>query len=111
MDPSCLFVEARDVLQTRGKDDAESGMRIQVIHVLDLPGPIVVVRLHDTHQIEPQIVDTFPFRDKACVMENLNADGICVGSACNLKRWHCLKLGGFSAPNVRHGDVWGVRQV
>ena len=111
MDPSRLFVEARDVLQACGKDDAESAMRVQLIHVLDLPGFVVVIRLHDTQLIDPQMVDAFLFRDEACLMEDLNADEIGVEAACHLKGGNCLELSGFSAPNVRNGRVWGVKQM
>lgn len=111
MDPSRLFVEARDVLQTCGKDDTESAVRVQLIHVLDLPGFVVVIRLHDTQLIDPQMVDAFLFRDEACLMEDLNADEIGVEAACHLKGGNCLELSGFSAPNVRNGRVWGVKQM
>ena len=111
MDPPSLFVEARDVLQTCGKDDGESAIRVQFVHVLNLPGLVIIIRLHDTQQIDPQMVDAFLFSDEAYLMEDFKADRIGVRSPHHLKGRNCLELCGLSTPNVRSGRVWGVQQM
>ena len=111
MDPPSLFVEARDVLQTCGKNDGESAIRVQFVHVLDLPGLVIIIRLHDTQQIDPQMVDAFLFSDEAYLVEDFKADRIGVEGPHHLKARNCLELCGFSAPNVRSGRVWGAQQM